>query len=155
MSDITTFDHAVSMIRSVSKLTDREINGNSIVNQIQMAFLNLKPIFPVRALYFMWRNPWMAAANSTFIHCMMGKIGLVNILSNEERYPELPAIKLKELNPELVLLSTEPFPFSEKHIAEIHEVLPKVKILIVDGEMFSWYGSRLLLAPAYFNSILE
>jgi ABC-type Fe3+-hydroxamate transport system substrate-binding protein len=153
MSDITTFDAAIEMINSVSTLTDRETKGREILNSIEQAFTKLKARQKVRTLYLMWRNPFMAAANKTFIHFMMEKIGVTNVLADSERYPEIPLSRLKELNPEVVLLSSEPFPFSEKHIPEIQKILPKTRIIIVDGEMFSWYGSRLALAPDYFNSI--
>ena len=49
------------------------------------------------------------------------------------------------------MLSTEPYPFKQKHIDELRHQLPGVKIIIADGEMFSWYGSRMLLAAAYLQ----
>ncbi len=79
MSDITTFDDAIDMIRSVSKLTDREEKGNEIVDTIGLAFNGLRPVSPLSALYLMWRNPWMGVASNTFIHFMMEKIGLKNV----------------------------------------------------------------------------
>ena len=153
MSDISGFDDAIEMIRSVSLLTDREGKGVEIGNRIQKAFESLLHGPPVKTLYLMWRRPWMGAAGNTFIHSMMEKIGLINVLDNYDRYPELSVEMMQTLNPEVVLLSTEPYPFTEKHITEILEVLPKSSVLIVDGEMFSWYGSRLAVAPAYFNSL--
>jgi hypothetical protein len=68
----------------------------------------------------------------------------------QQRYPEVSNEMLIDANPSVVMLSSEPYPFGEKHIAEIKLILPRAKIILVDGEMFSWYGSRLLLAPAYF-----
>ena len=73
----------------------------------------------------------------------------------EERYPEITAKQLAEANPELILLSSEPYPFKEKHIQEFKEICPNAKVVIVDGEIFSWYGSRLLQAPAYFGQLIE
>ncbi len=153
MSDITTIDDALSMIYSISSLTDRALKGEEIVTQIQSAFNELKDVSPISTLYVMWRDPWMGVANQTFIHFMMEKIGLVNVLSDRVRYPELTDSEIRKLNPTLVLLSTEPFPFSEKYIHEIKRILPDAKVLIVDGETFSWYGSRMRAAPAYFDSL--
>ncbi len=151
MSDVTEFEDAIRMIQSISIITDCEMKGKEIVKRIQKAFEVLKPLKGIKTLYLMWRNPWMGAANKTFIHSMMEKIGLVNVLDQYQRYPELSLEIMKDLNPEVVLLSTEPYPFSERHVSEILEILPKSFVRTVDGEMFSWYGSRLALAPMYFN----
>ncbi len=154
MSDIVTFGDALSMIKSIATITQRETEGSDIIQSIESAFLTLPKIQPRRTLYLMWRDPWMGAANGTFIHTLMEKIGLTNVLRGSNRYPELSPERVRELDPELVLLSSEPFPFQAKHIDEIKSILPKSKVKLVDGEMFSWYGSRLRLAPAYFANVL-
>jgi hypothetical protein len=77
---------------------------------------------------------------------------LVNALRTK-RYPELSLEVIKELSPEIIMLSSEPFPFQQKHVAELQYLLPATKIILVDGEMFSWYGSRLLKAPDYFSRL--
>lgn len=153
MSDITTFDHALSMIASISKMTDRESQGELLLTTIQEGFSRFHPLPPLRTLYLMWRNPWMGVAGKTFIHSMMERVGLVNVLSGRDRYPELSADYIRDLAPGLVLLSSEPFPFDEKHIVEIQTLLPHARVLLVDGEFFSWYGSRLSLAPGYLASL--
>ena len=153
MSDVTEFEDAIRMIKSISSITDCERKGAEIAQKIQKAFDDYKPAKKIKTLYLMWRNPWMGAANKTFIHSMMEKIGLINALDKAERYPELSAAMMKDLNPSLVLLSTEPFPFVEKHIGEVLEIAPNASVQLVDGEMFSWYGSRMALAPAYFKSL--
>ncbi len=153
MSDITTLDDALSMIDSISGMTCTESKGVEIVDRIRTAFSELKAQTPAKVLYLMWRNPWMGAAGKTFIHDMIERIGWINVLQDGDRYPELSAVMFKDLDPDLILLSSEPYPFSEKHLAEIRKLAPRAQIKLVDGEMFSWYGSRLALAPAYFRSI--
>ena len=91
----------------------------------------------------------------TFIHSMLEIVGFRNIYANATRYPEITIEELKNRNPELVILSSEPFPFKQKHIDELQIHLPTTKIILADGEMFSWYGSRLLKAPAYFATLYE
>lgn len=54
---------------------------------------------------------------------------------------------------DLILLSSNPFPFSEKHKKEFKKYYPKAKIVLVDGEMFSWFGSRLTKAFTYFKAL--
>jgi ABC-type Fe3+-hydroxamate transport system substrate-binding protein len=154
MSDVVSYADAISMIRSVAIITETVSAGNEIIQSIESAFSQLPGSQPKRTLYLMWRDPWMGAAGGTFIHAMMEKAGLTNVLAHEARYPELSVERMRELNPEVVLLSSEPFPFQSKHVDEVKAILPKSKILLVDGEMFSWYGSRLRLAPAYFTRVL-
>ena len=92
----------------------------------------------------------MTVGGDTFIHSMMQVAGFENVFSNLKRYPEITIDQLTSANCELLFLSSEPFPFKQKHIEELRTFLPDTKIILVDGEMFSWYGSRLLYAPEYF-----
>jgi hypothetical protein len=84
---------------------------------------------------------------------MLQHAGFDNVFRNTPRYPSIDLQDLVRENCQQILLSSEPYPFQEKHIAEISAVLPHATIRLVDGEMFSWYGSRLLLAPDYFRGL--
>ena len=113
------------------------------------------------------KDPYMAAGKDTFIGDMLDKIGLKNALipasitigkegsQDMNRYPELTKEDIKRLNPEVIFLSSEPYPFKDKHIKELQDILPHAKILLVDGELFSWYGSRLLESVNYFNELIK
>jgi ABC-type Fe3+-hydroxamate transport system substrate-binding protein len=103
--------------------------------------------------YLIWRNPYMTVGSDTFIHDMLAWCGFQNIFDHSTRYPTVDIWQLTHCD--LLLLSSEPFPFQQKHIDELQPHLPNTKIILVDGEMFSWYGSHLLHAPAYFASILN
>jgi ABC-type Fe3+-hydroxamate transport system substrate-binding protein len=92
----------------------------------------------------------MVAGQNTFIDDMLQKCGLTNVFK-ADRYPEINVEMLISANPALVLLSSEPYPFKERHIEELKAILHQPIIKLVDGEIFSWYGSRLLHAPAYFE----
>lgn len=107
--------------------------------------------------YFIWRKPFMVAGSNTFINDMLSRCGFNNVFatSNSMRYPEVSIDQIAEIKPDVILLSSEPYPFKEKHIEEFQSICPEAKIIIVDGELFSWYGSRLLQAPAYFEKIRE
>jgi ABC-type Fe3+-hydroxamate transport system substrate-binding protein len=150
MSDIITLDDALSMITSVSEITGRQDSGACIVERIRTSFKEIKP-GNASVLYLIWKKPWMGAGKGTFINSMLEIMGLENVLQTE-RYPELSEEEIKELHPEVLLLSSEPYPFREEHIEELKRIVPKAKIILVDGEIFSWYGSRLLKAPDYFKS---
>jgi ABC-type Fe3+-hydroxamate transport system substrate-binding protein len=95
----------------------------------------------------------MGAANNTFTHEMLTLAGFENCLKDRERYPELSVAELTALRPDLVFLSSEPYPFSEKHVEEIQSQVPNAKILLVDGEMFSWYGSRMRYFANYLTTL--
>ena len=94
----------------------------------------------------------MLAGKQTFINDILSRGGFENVIS-EDRYPEITVDQLKTLNPECVFLSSEPYPFKDEHVKEIKSICPDARVSIVDGEMFSWYGSRLLLSPAYLRSL--
>lgn len=156
MSDIHNLDEALTMIRSIGVLTAREEKAETIAQKIETAFAQLEHEMtraqPLRATYLIWRKPFMAAGRNTFIDAMLQRLRLQNVFETE-RYPETSLEELKTLAPEVVLLSSEPYPFKEAHIAELKAALPHATVLLVDGELFSWYGSRLLHTPAYFREV--
>lgn len=152
VSDIASFDDALDMIQQLSEILDRVDEGEKLITRIVSGFQSLAMAPPLKTLYFIWKKPYMVAGNNTFINTMLGKIGLINLVS-ANRYPELSSEKIIQLNPELILLSSEPFPFKEKDKVEIKELVPSAEIKMVDGAMFSWYGSGLAKAPSYFNSL--
>lgn len=153
MSEIYTIEDAFEMIEGIGTLVSKAEKSRQIISEIKTGLDTVKKFPSKKVLYLIWRKPWMAAGQNTFIHSMLEKIGLRNCLPENSRYPELSNDELKSLNPEVVLLSSEPYPFKEKHIEEIQGILPNAKIMLVDGEMFSWYGSRLMKAKSYFESL--
>lgn len=155
VSDICNFEDAIGMMNSIGEITGRSERSEQIANQLKYSLPRIKDIFQKqRVAYFIWNKPYMCAAQDTFIGFVLQHIGLENALEGFERYPELSEEKLVQLNPELCFLSSEPFPFKEIHVNELHRILPKSKVFIVDGEMFSWYGSRLLLLEDYLKGLL-
>ncbi|HXS38291.1 MAG TPA: helical backbone metal receptor [Flavipsychrobacter sp.] len=156
ISNIQSVADALQMVRAVGVLTDKEERANSIATDIATGFEALqKAAQPKRVAYLIWRNPWMCAGGDTFINNIIDTIGWTNVLANKNRYPEIDISELNTYDPDIVLLSSEPYPFKDKHIAEIKGALPGVEVILVDGEMFSWYGSRLLKALPYFSELLN
>lgn len=157
VSDISNMEEACDMIFNIGQLTGTENKASKIIEDINKRFEKLEKEkhknSSLRALYFIWRKPYMAVAGNTFIHDMMSRCGFDNALYYETRYPELSIEKIKKLNPEIILLSSEPYPFSQKHIKEFKEICPHARIILVDGEYFSWYGSRMRLASDYFSAL--
>jgi len=114
-------------------------------------FIKNKPQKEV--LYFIWKKPWMSVGNDTFIHHLLDINGFSNSLKSKQRYPEILETDFALLQPDFVFLSSEPFPFKEEHAQELKNKFPEAKIVFVDGEYFSWYGSRLLYAFDYFKAL--
>ena len=156
ISNIQTIDDGLQMIRGVGALVGKADRANTLANEITSGFEQLKNTTnPKRVAYFIWRNPWMSVGGDTFINDMIEKIGWQNVLAEKQRYPEIELAELKDENVELVLLSSEPYPFKGTHIAEIKTVLPHAEVMLVDGEMFSWYGSRMKKAVGYMDKLLK
>ncbi|MEO6981375.1 MAG: helical backbone metal receptor [Mucilaginibacter sp.] len=153
ISDIYDLEGALDMIERVGELVGQREESLVLSNAIDQNFNNLKPgLSPLRVAYFIWRKPYMVAGHNTFIDAMLEKCGWVNAF-DLQRYPEVDAEMLRDCRPDLILLSSEPYPFKEKHLAELKALVPSASVKLVDGEMFSWYGSRLLQAPAYFSAL--
>lgn len=156
ISDIQNIPQALQMIQVVGQLTGKEVQAGNIVEEVVAGFNNLaKANTPKRIAYFIWYKPWMSVGSDTFINNMIQTIGWKNVLADKTRYPEISLEELAAYNPELVLLSSEPYPFKEKHIAEIKDVLPYAEVQLVDGEMFSWYGSRMVKAVEYLKELIK
>lgn len=165
MSDINTFEDALEMIESIAHITHTTKLGNDIITKIKQEFAILPQVNKVkkRTAYFIWNKPMMVAGQTTFINEMLQICGFENVFSTTHhfkqqkesvRYPQINESELIAAQPELILLSSEPFPFKEKHVSYFMKLCPKAEIKIVDGEMFSWYGSRLSLAPSYFSKLI-
>ena len=154
VSDVPDLPAALKMIRTVSGFVGKRAEGRALVAEIEDAFATLTPPQPPRrAAYFIWRDPWMSIGHDTFIHDLLTRAGFENVFADQARYPEVDADALRAAAPDVLLLSSEPFPFKDAHADELRAVLPDAEIRFVDGELCSWYGSRLRLAPAYLQGL--
>lgn len=155
MSDIQTLGDALDMIGRVGALVNRKESAMQLVAEITNGFNALQQAArPLRTAYFIWRKPWMAAGHDTFINDMLKRCGWMNVFEQlPSRYPEVSDEQIAEAAPQLILLSSEPYPFRDTHIEELRALCPAARIMLVDGELFSWYGSRLNRSAAYFNHL--
>jgi ABC-type Fe3+-hydroxamate transport system substrate-binding protein len=156
ISDVNNLTDAYEMIEQIGLITNKETIANEITARIKENF-SLLTIHhsPLTCCYLIWQNPYMTVGGDTFIHSMLQAAGFDNICKYKTRYPEITITELQNLKPGLLFLSSEPYPFQQKHIDELQTHLPDTKIVLVDGEMFSWYGSRLLQAPNYFIKLRQ
>lgn len=152
VTDVVDLEGNNQMILNIGKRTNTWIKAQEIIEKIKEEFSMLPRLdTQPKVLHLIWKEPLMSIGKDTFIHAMLHYAGFENVCKNFTRYPqiEIPS----SLKPEYIFLSSEPFPFQEKHIPEIQAKFPNAKCILVDGEMFSWYGSRMRYAPTYFKTL--
>ena len=156
VSELYTIEDTLELISYYGERFNKRTNANAINDKINYKLQDFKNFIKnqptIKVAYFIWRNPWMVAGNNTFIDYILKMNKFENIYANLERYPEVDITRIQqEGDPEIVMLSSEPYPFKDEHAFEIGRVAHHPKTIFVDGEMFSWYGSRLLKAFDYFK----
>lgn len=152
MSDIYTREDAYEMMLEIGKICGLRKSSEEIVRGIRENFDSYKSVDSSKSvIYLIWNDPLMACGSHTFIDEMIRAFGLRNFYGEQERYPVCAPDPANQ--PDYIFLSSEPFPFKESHKQEIQRLFPDSKIVFVDGEIFSWYGSRMLKAPAYFEEL--
>jgi ABC-type Fe3+-hydroxamate transport system substrate-binding protein len=151
LTDINTYDDALQLILDIGELTSTGELANTIHSNTISAFEGFQSINSIGScLYLIWNEPMMAAGKNTYIDAMLTKVGFDNIIQLT-RYPEMSQEIIEKLKPDYILLSSEPYPFNEKHLEQFSNIFPNAKIRLVDGEMFSWYGSRIQKLPEYIS----
>ncbi len=159
VTDIYTIEDNNKMIYDFGELFNKRTEAKKWIDKINFAHQDftrfVKNQKQQKVAYFIWANPFMVAGNNTFINELLKLNNFQNIYENKEsRYPEIELKKMRlEGDPDLVLLSSEPFPFKDEHAFEIGRFTHHAKTIFVDGEMFSWYGSRLAKAFDYFKNL--
>jgi iron complex transport system substrate-binding protein len=158
VTNIITIEDNLQMIHDFGQLFNKRTEAQKWIDKINFAYLDFqnfikeKPIKKVA--YFIWANPYMVAGGDNFINSLLKMNQFENIYEKQGRYPEIIIQKIRiQGDPDLVFLSSEPFPFKEEHAFEIGRFTHHATAVFVDGEMFSWYGSRLLKAFDYFKQI--
>ncbi|MGE0562210.1 MAG: ABC transporter substrate-binding protein [Flavobacteriales bacterium] len=150
-SNISTLDESLEMINQIGLMTSTLDESTEIFQKIVFDFERLQKFEfkESKVLYLIWKKPYMTVGKNTFINNIMQKVGFKNLIDSTEDYPVLSEEQIMVYSPDLILLSSEPYPFKEKDVLEFKNLCPKAQILLVDGEMFSWYGSRLTKTVDY------
>ncbi|MDT0644460.1 helical backbone metal receptor [Zunongwangia sp. F363] len=155
VSDISKMEDAFQIIQQYGKILCCENKAEKIIAGVKskksLLEKKLSGRKKLKVAYFIWKKPLMVAGTDTFINALLELNGFKNVYTG--RYPETNLQELQELKPDLVFLSSEPFPFKEKDKKIFKDT--KAKIILVDGEFFSWYGSRLLDAMDYFMHLQD
>jgi len=154
VSKVEGLNSALEMMMHLGILLDRQEKAENTCLKISSLWTNLPQLGGGKCLYLIWKDPFMAAGKGTYIDDVLNRLGLVNA-AKETRYPVIETEALKSLELDWVFLSSEPFPFKDQHRHELQCLLPESRIVLVDGEAFSWYGTRMISAGASFQAISE
>lgn len=157
-SNVHSIEDTLNLIEDIGNICNRRTESKNLISKINFKledFKNFMEKKPQRkAAYFIWTNPWMVAGSETFIDEMMQLNKFTNIYGHMSRYPKVEIDRIRyEGDPDVVLLSSEPFPFEDKHAIEIGKYTNRTSTVFADGEMFSWFGSRMLVAFDYFKQL--
>ncbi|MCP1298889.1 helical backbone metal receptor [Chryseobacterium sp. S0630] len=152
VTNIDTIEDNYYLLKNLGKLFGKEDRAQLFNLKIYDVLDQAKLEAPVKAAYLIWKNPYMTIGSDTFIHRIMSEIGFENIFKDKTRYPQITTEDLADAD--VIMLSSEPFPFKEKHIEELQVFYPDKKIIIVDGEAFSWYGTHIAKCENYFKELL-
>lgn len=159
VTDVRDLPSAIAMIRDIGRLTGTDEKSNELAARIESEFTSITEApsgAPVKKVaYLIWKDPYMTVGGDTFISSMLSRAGFMNVFADRERYPQVTVEEIRDSGCELVFLSSEPYPFDQKHAEELAAEIPGCRVLLVEGDMFSWYGSRLLQAPGYFLKIRQ
>lgn len=158
ISDVRHLSHARSMIAEVGAMVGKSEAAKALLEEIELGFAEVKPVLQgKKVLYLIWFKPWMSAGPDTFIGSILQEQLGANLCTPPQagRYPVVEDADFERLQPDLVLLSSEPFPFKDKHVSLVKSFWPHAKVVKVEGDMFSWYGSRLRHVPIYLNQFLS
>lgn len=151
VTDIATIEDALITIHRLGQKLQVTEQAGELISDIQDRLTDRPGEPELRTAYMIWKDPWMSIGGDTYIHDVLEHWNLPNIYGSRSRYPKLDLNELQSYNPDLVLLSSEPYPFREKHLAQVQEVCPAARVLLVEGEWFSWYGSHMKHAFGRLN----
>lgn len=151
VTDVANINEALFTIHDIGWKCGVEEKAKSMIQNIQERMEGVPDEKPMTAAYMIWRDPWMTVGSDTYIHSVMKHWKLENVFADKTRYPNTSLEEISYKKPDLIFLSSEPYPFKEKHITEVSKYCKKTSVILVNGEWFSWYGSRMLEAFKQLN----
>lgn len=154
VSDVRNPEEAFEMMASLALIMDRTKEYAHLKMQYEDRCSRLKPkIQKQKCVYLIWQNPYMTIGGDTFINSMLTIAGFANIYEQEKRYPTIEKLDEALQDASHLLLSTEPYPFAKNHVLYFQKAYPHIKTALIDGSYMSWYGSRMIKAIDYINSL--
>ncbi len=152
VSEIKSPADSYQAITALGHILHRPTQASQRVSQLQ-ALLTQPQFSGQKVGYLIWKDPYLTAGGDTYISNMLSSIGLSNAFGHLDRYPQVSVDDLISAELDYLMLSSEPYPFKQKHLDELSDLIPHTQICLVDGEVFSWYGTRLLKVKDYFTQL--
>jgi len=153
--DVRQLQDAIAMVEKCGVLLQNPGKADVLANAMRRIG-DARPPARGSVLYFIWQKPLMVAGKDTFIGDLLRLSGFQNLAPAGARYPLLPDIAdMQKIMPDYIFLSSEPYPFRDKHRSYFQNLFPESAVFCVDGSIFSWYGSRTARLPDYLSEMLK
>ena len=156
-----TVDETAQMVRAIAQAIGRAADGARIAADIEQRAARVARAAALREsvtyAYCIWRDPWMTVNDDTFISAMLAMAGGHNVFGDRaDRYPSFALDELRLAAPDVVFLSSEPFPFAVRHVDELVAATgwKRSRFALVDGELLSWHGSRTPAGIDYAETLV-
>jgi ABC-type Fe3+-hydroxamate transport system substrate-binding protein len=156
VSDVKTMEDCYGLLNDLGLLLNCRATTNRVIEQIVQKRQELKKdtgINPKKVVYLIWKEPLMTIGGDTYIHHLLEQCGLHNVFGDQKRYPIITQDAIRAQQPDYIFLSSEPYPFSIREQKAFKSEYPGNKIIMVDGRMFSWYGTSTLRAMSYLKHL--
>jgi len=154
---VRNLNEAMENMWHLGELINREKQTLDLITKIKNQFADLKPLEKrKRVMYIMWTNPLITVNENTLIHDVLDRCGFENVTSCfDDKYPRIDIETIEDLKPDVLLMSDDPYPFNKDHVEEMQRRFPKMKIELVNGEVFSWHESHLSKTCDYLSPFLS
>ncbi len=107
------------------------------------------------AFVAVWRRPWMSLATDTYGASLLDLLGVGNVFDDSlDRYPEVTLDEVAARAPSIVLLPSEPYAFSLRHVRQVQDAVPGVPVSLIDGRDLFWWGIRTPMAADRLRAVL-
>ena len=161
----TTVLVAIDLLGQLAALTDSTETARPIIQEAEDALAVVQEANagrdPLRVFCPIWRNPYMTIGPDTYMHDVITVCGGRNIFEGtHERYPRVELAEIAALDPEVILLPSEPYRFRRRHLADFEPFAEVTavrlgNVMLVDGRMLSWYGPRIGCSLRELSALLE
>ena len=156
-----TVEEAVGMLRELAVRVGAT-GTEAVLGPVERVYGRLREAEPGRARRVfvpIWRGPYMSVGSDTYMHDVLRVCGGENVCGGSTRYPVVSLEEVEELEPEVVLLPDEPYPFSAEDLPEFYGLnIPAARndqIHLVDGKLLTWYGPRMVSSLTQLGALLK
>ncbi len=155
--DVNNFSDALNMIEKIGVIFNVEDRAQTMTEGIKKGFEGIGQVLKkLNFIYMTWSSPYIAAGTGNYINSLITGLGFNNCLSKHiNRYVRLSLGELKKLSPDIVFLPSEPYNYTLYDKLKFEKIFPSARAVLVDGEMFCWYGSRMLKAAPYIKNLIK